>query len=273
MNKYNVLIIGAGGQGALADIPGSLNENKIISYAHAFKEHKGFTIKEFLDIDDNKIIEAYKIWEIEIPKYFKSRQENKIHKDDCGPLLNIDIAVVSTPDNTHYEILKQLAEYPLKLVICEKPICTDLQQAKEIVELYKTNGIPLMVDYTRRFIPELEALKQYGPPELAICEFNRGFLHSGSHAVDMFNMLEAKNIRLIEVPLESERIWKINLYWKDKHWQEKRIGNDPVPEYYSNHMKYVAENAYNFLEGKEELKCTGEMALKSLEMCFELMNK
>jgi hypothetical protein len=38
-------------------------------------------------------------------------------------------------------------------------------------------------------------------------------------------------------------------------------------------MKYVAENAYNFLEGKEELKCTGEMALKSLEMCFELMNK
>jgi hypothetical protein len=258
MNKYNVLIIGAGGQGAVADAPGSQDENKIISYAHAFKDHNGFRLLGFKDSDMHKAAEAAIAWKTDYWSTWAGAIESYI-------------VVVSTPDNTHYEILKQLANYPLKLVICEKPICSDLQQAKEIVELYKSKGIPLMCDYTRRFIPELQTLKQYGLPELAICEFNRGFLHSGSHAVDMFNMLEAKNIRLIEVPLESERIWKINLYWKDRHWQEKRIGDDPVPSYYDMHMKYVVENVYNFLEGKEELKCTGEMALKSLEMCFKLM--
>jgi hypothetical protein len=45
----------------------------------------------------------------------------------------------------------------------------------------------------------------------------------------------------------------------------------PVPEYYDNHMKYVVDNAYNFLEGRESLKCTGEDALRSLEICYELM--
>jgi hypothetical protein len=36
-------------------------------------------------------------------------------------------------------------------------------------------------------------------------------------------------------------------------------------------MWHVTENAHNFLEGREALKCTGEDSLRSLEICFELM--
>ena len=43
-----------------------------------------------------------------------------------------------------------------------------------------------------------------------------------------------------------------------------------VPDYYDFHTRYVIENAYNFLEGKEELLCTGEDALKALEIMEEL---
>jgi len=264
MKKYNVLIIGAGNQGALADAPGSGNEYKYISFAHAFRDHDKTNTIIFLDKSFKKAKCAADVWEA-------SWTNKPISDLYVQKTFYYSIAVISTPDDTHYEILKQLAEYQLKLVICEKPLTTDLQQAREIVELYKAKGIPLMIDYTRRYIPELQELKQHGKPTLATCDFNRGWLHSASHAIDFFNMLEADNIRINEIPINSIRIWNIHLYWNNHHWQEQRIGNMPVPNYYDKHMWYVVDNAYNFLEGKESLRCTGEDALKALEICFKLM--
>lgn len=253
---WNVLIIGAGGQGAFADAPGSGNEDKIISYAHAFSNMKHAFETYIMDTNTLKMREACKIWGL---KEYECR--------------HYDVVVIATPDNVHYGNLMDTLICKPKLVICEKPICTGLQQAREIVALYKEKGIPLMVDYTRRFIPELERLKERGQPEYATCEFNRGFLHTGSHAVDFFLWLNAKNYRLIEVPIEGCRIWKLSVFWKDSGWIEQRFYDMPVPSYYDYHMKYVVENAYNFLEGKESLKCSGEDALKTLEITYKLMEE
>lgn len=259
---YNVLIIGAGGQGALADAPGSGNEDKIISYAHAIMEHPGFELCGFYDDDEEKGIKAIETW----TGAAYCCINHAIEFD------RIDVAIVATPDETHYDILKQLANYPLKLVICEKPICTDLQQAREIVAQYKEKGIPLMVDYTRRFIPELQELKQR-KPIFGICNFNRGWLHTASHGIDFFDMLGLKDYEIIESKSKS-RVWTLAVTFEGYGmWREQRIGDMPVPEYYSNHMMYVANNAYNFLEGKEPLKCDGETALRTLEITYKLMEE
>ena len=195
----------------------------------------------------------------------------------------IDVAVVATNDGQHYEPLKQLAEYPLKLVICEKPLCDNLQHAREVVALYKAKGIPLMVDYTRRFLPVYEDLRQrYWRGELGEClyiqaTFNRGFLHSGSHAADFIHWFGGNFLQGIPpyqlkyVDGADYRIWQLDVYFENYHWREERIGDMPVPAWADHHMRYVAENAHNFLEGREALKCTGEDSLRSLEMCFELM--
>jgi hypothetical protein len=182
----------------------------------------------------------------------------------------VDIAIVSTSDNTHYEILKQLAEYPLKLVIVEKPICENLEQAREIVELYKAKGIPLMVNYTRRFLPYYDNLKEYGKPISSVCRFNRGWLHTASHAIDFFNMLGCDNYSIFESDSNS-RVWIITVAWKYNIFTEHRFGEQPVWPYYNKSHMHIMNNAYEFLEGREEIKCTGEMALHSLEICFNLM--
>jgi len=274
--KYNALIIGAGGQGALADAPGSGNENKIISFGHAFKEHLGFKRVLLYDKDFKKAEKAANIWGCQ---WIKLKQF-----DPC--ILRselIDIVVITTPDSTHYEILKQLVDvkhYKLRLVICEKPICTDLQQAREIVELYKAKGIPLMVNYTRRFLPYYEDLKrryeagEFG--ELIHYEalFNRGLLHTGSHLVDFltwfFDYDLPDGLEIIGIQADY-RIWQIDLFFEKYHWREERIGDMLVWDYYDKSHWYVVDNAYQFLEGKEELKCTGSDALNLLEICFELM--
>ena len=263
--KFNVLILGAGNQGCMSDIPGSENEHKIISFANAFKKHEKTNRLMINDINHVKAQQAAKTW-------------------NCWHVFNLDIAfndsnlkpdivVVSTSDDTHYEVLKELSKYSPKLVIVEKPICTELEQAREIVKLYKEKEIPLLVNYTRRFLPHYDYLEQYGKPVYATCAFNRGWLHTGTHAIDFFNMINAENYRMIEMPTEAYRVWDLKVYYENHVFSEIRVGDMPVWDYYDNSMWYLAENAYNFLEGKEDLKCTGEMALKDLEICYELMNK
>jgi len=271
MNKYSALIIGAGGQGALADAPGSGNEHKILSFAHALREHSGFDRIFFYDKDIKKAIKAALIW--------GGCWTDTYWTDDILELTKpVDIAVVSTPDDDHYEVLKKLAKCPLRLVICEKPLCTDIDKAREIVELYKSKNIPLMVAYQRRFIPELQDLKrryeagEFGRLYAAMVSFNRGFLHTGSHMVDFINWFfdrsKSLQIAYFDVPY---RAWQIQFFFDNFFWQEQIIGDAKPPAMYDKQMAYIIDNAYQFLEGKEPLKCTGEDAFKALEICFKAM--
>jgi len=256
--KYNILIIGCGGQGAMADVPGSGNEHKIISFTSAFSKHENTNNIIFYDEDIKKQAEAARIW-------------NGVDIWDIESTMKyVDIVIIATPDDSHFYYLKKVAEYKPKLVIAEKPLCDDLNQAREIVELYKEKNIPLLVNYTRRFIPYYDKLKQWGKPKYGECRFNRGWLHTGTHAIDFFEMWRLDDYKLIEVE-SDERVWDLKFYFDGKMFGEKRIGNAPVWQYYDDSMIHVANNAYNFLEGKEDIKCTGEDALNALEICYNLM--
>jgi predicted dehydrogenase len=260
---FNVLIIGCGRQGALSDIPGSENSEKIISFAHAFKEHPGFKLLGFCDIDKEKAVEAAITWKTD---YWS------------GYPIDADVIVIATSDESHYEPLLKALDRKPQLVICEKPLTTDLQQAREIVALYEAKGIPLMCNYTRRFIPELQELKrrydagEFGKIVSANIVFNRGWEHTATHAIDLCEWLfnGQYNGKIMECETDY-RIWQIDLFFEKHHWREERIGDMPVPAYFDKHMAYVAENAFGFLEGREPLRCTGEDALKSLEICYELI--
>ncbi|MFW9989889.1 MAG: Gfo/Idh/MocA family protein [Candidatus Odinarchaeota archaeon] len=274
MKKYQAIIIGAGKQGNEADHPGSENEHKIISFAHSFKEHEGFNLIGFIDKDFEKAKKAAKTWGAFFYANGISGYLSKIIENH-----NI-VAVVTTPDDTHYEILKQLSEYPVKLVICEKPVCTDLQQAREIVKLYNNKGISLVVNYTRLFLPYYRELKdkylngEFGKFIGGHGIYNKGLLHTGSHMVNFiewfFNKIP-KDFYLRELTDANYRTWQIDLFFENYHWREERIGAMPVWKYYNKTHWHIVENAYNFLEGKELLKCTGKDALKTLEICYELM--
>jgi predicted dehydrogenase len=273
--SYSILIIGAGNKGALADAPGSGNEHKYLSYAHAVKDLPGFELCGFVDNDYGKAMYARNLWDI---AYYSDSICN-IH----GFLKpNMDIAIICTPDDTHYDILKQLADYPLKLVICEKPLCIDLQQAREIVELYRQKNIPILCDYTRRFIPEYQQMKaeidagKWGAFLEGYGYFNRGWLHTGSHMVDFVLWMRGTmdGFRIREVKTDYRWIYQIGLFYEKDFFQDAAVNfvkNPHVDSIFDKHLWYVMENVWNFLEGKEPLLCTGEDALMTLEECYKLM--
>jgi len=84
----------------------------------------------------------------------------KVYKD-YKKLLNsekVDAALVCTPPNLHYEIIKELAEKNIH-VFCEKPFTTDKNKAKELTELYKSRKLVNQVGYVNRFNDVFSTLK------------------------------------------------------------------------------------------------------------------
>lgn len=262
MKKYTVEIIGCGNKGCLADAPGSGNEAKYLSYAHACKEHPGFEIAGFIDIDKSKVEYAEKLWH-------------------CTKRIP-DIWIISSPDNSHYGVLKEAAEHHPLMVICEKPLCETVEQAREIVELYKTKGIPLMVDYTRRFIPywkERQKESQSAGKFLnGYCYYNRGALHTLSHFCDLALWFGAdiNKIHVQKMPTDTRWVFQWGLFYENDFFSEHAVNftkNPKVDSIYDMHLMHVMRNAYHFLEGTEQLFCTGQDALNALEATYQIMGR
>ena len=175
--KYNVLIIGAGNIGALYDTPKSKN---ILTHAHAFSQHPGFNLLGFIDCNKSKAGKAASIWR---GKVFTSISDL--------PSENIDVVIVAVPDEAHFSVLKEIVDLPIKLVIAEKPLTRTIYQANKIRQLYLRKKIPVIVNYTRRFVPEFELIRKniksnlYGNYLKGSGYYGKGFLHNGSHTLDL----------------------------------------------------------------------------------------
>jgi hypothetical protein len=255
--KYNVVIIGAGQKGALADIPGSKNDNKYLSYAHAVKENQSFELIGFYDIDKEKQELAEKIW-------LKGKSKN----------INPDIIIITTPDDQHAKSLYQVLMYNPKLVILEKPVPKYVGTAVDINKQYKKRNIPVLVDYTRRFIPFWQNIRQkildneYGDFKKGVLYFNRGLYHTASHFVDLCNFFGIKStqIELNEVDSDYRWVFDWNLFFEKDFICEHAVDiKEKKISMYDNHLKHVIEHAANYLNRKCELVCTMDDGIKAIE--------
>ena len=65
--------------------------------------------------------------------------------------LNIDIISICTPTKTHFKILNKSLKLKPKIIICEKPICSSVNEAKKIIRIFKQKKIKVVVNHQRRF--------------------------------------------------------------------------------------------------------------------------
>ena len=192
MKKFNVLIVGAGKIGAFYDNPHS---NQILTHAHAFTKHKGYNFLGFVEVNKQKAKEAVLRWGgrsfVSLKQAF---EENKI-----------DIVCVATPDEHHYKALKKIASFPVKLVFAEKPLTKTLKEANSVVSIYKKNKISVVVNYSRRFVPEFNKIQEniengiYGSFITGTGYYGKGLIHNGSHLIDLLRWFlgEVKNFNVI----------------------------------------------------------------------------
>lgn len=171
---YTAVVIGAGRIGAMFDTPDS---ERILTHAHAYVAHEGYVLKGFYDVNLDRAKEAAERWQVQA---FASLEE---------ALEGVDVVSCTVPDAYHGEMLKKIAQFPVKAVFAEKPLVTDLQEGEEIKQLYAEKKIALLVNYTRRFVPEFLKLRkrigEFGAFRRGCCYYGKGILHNGSHMIDL----------------------------------------------------------------------------------------
>jgi predicted dehydrogenase len=71
----------------------------------------------------------------------------------------VDAVLISLPTHLHLKCMQQAAEAK-KAVFLEKPIATNVEEAKEILSLAEQNSVKLMLGYPLRFDPAFGKLKR-----------------------------------------------------------------------------------------------------------------
>ena len=181
-NKYKAIIIGAGRIAAQFDSP---NGKDVLTHAHAYRQNQKTELVGFFDINKSAARAAAEKWGVSA---FDDLEQALI---ETKP----DIISICTPNHAHFSNLMEVAKHKPKIVICEKPFTSKIENAQKIIKIYKDSDIPILVNYSRRFDKAVQKLKKeienkkYGKIICSSGIYTKGILHNGSHLVDLSRFL------------------------------------------------------------------------------------
>lgn len=145
-------------------------------------------------------------------KYAKKRKSLALTFSSSDELYKnvpcLDIITVAVNEENHLkECLKAISQKP-KLVILEKPVALNSEEAEKILEASKSAKVPVMVNHERRFSKDYLLAKRLIPKigeiQSVIAELDSGLriyapefekdgtyslIHDGTHLVDIVNFL------------------------------------------------------------------------------------
>lgn len=178
MTKYRAAVIGCGKIGADVE----RYNPKIQPWAHAsiYLHDERTELVGLADMDASKkdrLAEDFP----GVPFY----QDIKRMLEEVKP----EIVSVATNADSHAAIVELVASYPVKAILCEKPIASNSEEGRMMVELCREKNILLLVNHMRRFDTEIRAAKSrvqaLGPVMQANVYYYRGMRNNGTHFVDL----------------------------------------------------------------------------------------
>ncbi len=121
----------------------------------------GYLGKKYLKIVDNSsffdLIGFYD--KNENTKENISKNSNYVAFDQIDNLINaVDIVIIVTPTLSHFDLAKKVIEAK-KHVFIEKPICSTVEKAYQLIDLADKNEVFGHVAHVERFNPAFEAIK------------------------------------------------------------------------------------------------------------------
>jgi predicted dehydrogenase len=183
MTKISVAVIGLGRVGS--DYDAGARSDVPRSHIGAVRRDPRFELAAVCD-SDSAACERFRS---------SGGERTSIHTslDSLLTSASYDIIVVATPPQTHAEILKACVQAKTKAVFCEKPMGSNASEAAEIAVLYEAAGIPLVVNYQRRWDQRIRVLRdrlsQAGRARGAQFFYVKGLRNYGAHAVDLLRSL------------------------------------------------------------------------------------
>lgn len=213
MIMYTATIVGGGAISCGYDSP---DDEHILTHIHGIFQHPKITLDAIVDINTEHHRYIREKWGEGFDLF--TTLENAIAQ------YKSDLYIIATPTDTHYKIIEELLLfYTPKLIICEKPIVSNLDEFYKLNDLIENYDTKIITHFTRRFDPGINKVKNliannaekifhfYGT-------FAKDLIHNGSHMIDLISLLigEIKNIEIIEKRICDDDIFGLFLIKTNK---------------------------------------------------------
>ena len=122
----------------------------------------------------------------------RRRLQNKLGISEAERLSQIsarpvDVVVIATPPEGRLETFEAAIAVRPMAVLIEKPLAADEAEAKIVIDLAATAGVPLYVAFNRRCDPGMTKFcssVRFDQVKAALFRYGKGLVNYGSHAVD-----------------------------------------------------------------------------------------
>ena len=157
------------------------------THAGAYTRDGRFSIAACVEPDDTRRKEFMDAWGV--PAGFFSIEEA------VGSGSQFDVVSICSPTPCHAHDLDVVLRLKPKLIFCEKPVTTSVVETERLVTECGKLNIPLAVNYTRRWDPDIAKLQadiyagQWGRLRSVVGFYNKGILNNGSHMLDLLLLL------------------------------------------------------------------------------------
>jgi predicted dehydrogenase len=178
--KYRAVIIGCGNIGLLWEFQKSIY--KPLTHAGAFLKNKRINLVAVADTSEKN------------RKFAKKHLKKVVIYSDADRMLNEmhpDIVVIASSDETHHNMVVLCTKHKIRLILCEKPIATNINEAKDMIRRVKKTGSILLVNHMRRFDPVLKDVGkrikrgEFGTIQHVRCLTVNGLMNNGTHIIDL----------------------------------------------------------------------------------------
>ena len=196
--SYSVALIGTGRVAGIKDSKDSTS-NFIYTHAKAIMCHNSFHLTAVYDANAEKSKNFAQTWSV--PFIANSVQDPKISEPD--------VVVVSSHTDAHFRQVKELLEssHCPQLIFVEKPICKNINEFNELIELSSFVGVDILVNHTRRFDPviikcsEIAKSGRLGQLIYVRSDYYGGWINNCTHIIDTIMMFSLEKLDIIDAYL------------------------------------------------------------------------
>ena len=215
-------VVGAGSIGALMDQPGAVVP---LTHAGGYAAN-GFSLVALVDPDRAARKHAER-WGCPVFADFDAMM------DDAKP----QVLSFAVPVAEQAALLRRALVYRPLAVIAEKPLSLSSAEAEQVVRAYREQGIPLIVNYTRRFVAAWQQMRGKAAMSTTI-RYAKGLRHNGTHAIDLCRMLFGECLGAIYLAKKTD-------YWSDDPTVSAFLRFERCPEVY---LQSLDERCFTLFE-------------------------
>lgn len=124
----------------------------VLGVGHLGQHHA----RNYMEMDSTELIGIFDIDQKRVQEIAEKNSCN-VFESAQKLIAKVDALNIATPTTTHYKYAKQCLQAG-KHVLIEKPICSELSQAKELVEIARSHNLKIQVGHIERFNPAVLSL-------------------------------------------------------------------------------------------------------------------